>query len=222
MVSNELSILHCFYDPVEAMDIPKDPANLILDLPSVVMAKLVKNYLDHKSRKNLGATCKRMLLETKHITLKNSVMTYDFIKYERGTFSRFLKFIKANAVKSIRLRRFKYVDDYQIHKLKKTINKQIWCLLMDKYEEEVMHMALLFKNIRIHALYFENCVKNLWEDGVLDRHLSKKIKIKMPITTFGLLRTEHLKFVRCAWKVERSLSFLVPPFEQVVTTDDEF
>jgi hypothetical protein len=62
----------------------------------------------------------------------------------------------------------------------------------------------------------------LWEDGVLDRHLSKKIKITMPIRTFGTLQTNHLRFINWTWKVQKSLSFLVPPIEQMVTTDDEF
>jgi hypothetical protein len=204
---------------LEAMDI-KVTANLLLDLPSVVMAKLVSVYLDQLSRKNLGATCNSMRLETKKITILNSVVTFDFIKYERRSFCRFLKFIKSNSITSIRLRRFKYVDDYQMQKLKKIINNQIWFLLIDKYEEEVMHMALLFKKLSVFSLYIENTRKNIWKDGVLDRHLSKRIKIKMPITSFGTMKTTHLKFVNCTWRVEKSLSIMIPPIEKFLTKDD--
>jgi serine kinase of HPr protein (carbohydrate metabolism regulator) len=82
--------------------------------------------------------------------IKNSVLTYDYYKkYERGSFSRYLKYIKSNNIKVVCLRNFKFVDDYQKHKLKKVINKQIQQLYMDESKEEVMHMVLLFKNMRV-------------------------------------------------------------------------
>jgi hypothetical protein len=131
----------------------------ILELPDLVMVKLVHQYCNRRSLKAINACCKSLhnLVKNKSMLIQNSLLTYDFNDYDTTSFDEFIRVVDNYKVEYIKLRDLYYVNHDQMVQLKLLINQKIKTLIIDAFKRDHMNLKVFLNELNIVNLAFDNC-----------------------------------------------------------------
>jgi hypothetical protein len=123
----------------------------MLELPDLVMVKLVRQYCDRRSLKAINACCKSLhnLVKNKSMLIRNSLLTYDFNDYDTTSFDEFIRVVDNYKVEYIKLRDFYYVNHDQMVQLKLLKNQKIKTLIIDTFKRDHMNLKVFLNELNI-------------------------------------------------------------------------